>query len=128
MEPVIGLSIIWVGAGLLGLLMFSQAVRGMRRGEFKYRGSWFHKGEDGIGFWFIVTFFALVSLMMIVCSIWSLAKLARSRIVNSTAGIDFPKTPLLPPLFQISGTRLLKLPRRHRAAAFFEFDVNIAHL
>ena len=46
--------------------------------EYKDRGGWFHKGEDGIGFWFVVTFFALVSLMMIACSIWFLAKLARS--------------------------------------------------
>ena len=78
MDPFIGLLIVWVAGGLLGLLMLNHAIRGMRRGEFKYRGSWFHRGEDGIGFWFVVIFFALVSLMMIVCSILSLAKLARS--------------------------------------------------
>ena len=50
--------------------MFSEAIKGMRRGEYKYRGNWFHRGEDGNGFWIVTGSAALVSIFLCVASLW----------------------------------------------------------
>ena len=59
-------------AGCFGLLWLVDALHGMKRGEYKYRRAWFHKGEDGLGFWIVTGSMALVGATLTFAAIWML--------------------------------------------------------
>ena len=62
-------TLILVLVACFGTFIFAEAVRGMKRGEYKYRGAWFHKGEDGIGFWLVTGLAALMGVGCLLCSL-----------------------------------------------------------
>lgn len=57
-----------------GFLFMWDAIVGMKRGEYKYRRAWFHKGEDGLGFWIVRGSVALVGLAILLASLWTLLR------------------------------------------------------
>jgi hypothetical protein len=71
MESKTAVTIIYLGLALFGFLMLAEAIKGMRRGEYRYRHSWFHKGEDGFGFWIVTGSMAVIGLFVIVVSFWT---------------------------------------------------------